>query len=221
MNTQIDFEQARFNMIEQQIRTWEVLDQSVLDLLYEIHREDFVPAGYQQLALADTNIPLANAQVMMTPKLEARLLQAVAVQANDRVLEIGTGSAYLTALLAKTGQHVDSIDIFPEFVMQAEAKLKNYCLDNVTLHTGDALGEWKNQAPYDVIVVSGSIAELDLRFQQQLAMNGRLFVIVGKSPAMEARLITRVSDQGWSSEALFETDLPALIGAEEIIPFRF
>jgi protein-L-isoaspartate(D-aspartate) O-methyltransferase len=237
MNTQIDFEQARLNMIEQQIRTWEVLDQSVLDLLYEVHREDFVPENYRQLALADTNIPLANGQVMMTPKLEARLLQAVKLQDSDRVLEIGTGSAYLTALLAKRVKHVDSIDIFSDFTREANSKLERYQLDNVKLHSGDALSTRENQATYDVIVVTGSVssltpsiqdAKLDVKagvkpatFIEQLAVNGRLFVIVGNSPAMEARLIKRIDDKSWSTEVLFETDLPALIGAEESAPFQF
>lgn len=221
MNTQIDFEQARLNMIEQQIRTWEVLDQDVLDLIYQIHREDFVPINYQQLALADTNIPLANGQVMMTPKLEARLLQAVALQKNDRVLEIGTGSAYLTALIAKRVQQLDSVDIFADFTKDALAKLENYQIENVQLHTADVLSNWKNQTSYDVIIVTGSMAELEQSLQGQLTESGRLFVIVGKSPVMEARLITRVGEKEWSNEVLFETDLPALIGAEESAPFQF
>ena len=221
MNTQIDFEQARLNMIEQQIRTWEVLDQDVLDLIHQVHREDFVPGNYKQLALADTNIPLANGQLMMTPKLEARLLQAVALQKNDRVLEIGTGSAYLTALIAKRVQHVDSVDIFPDFTKEATVKLENYQLENVLLHTGDALSNWKNQTSYDVIIVTGSMSKLEQTLQAQLTESGRLFVIVGKSPVMEARLITRVGENEWSTETLFETDLPALIGAEAAAPFQF
>jgi protein-L-isoaspartate(D-aspartate) O-methyltransferase len=237
MNTQIDFEQARLNMIEQQIRTWEVLDQDVLDLIYQVHREDFVPSNYKQLALADTNIPLANGQVMMTPKLEARVLQAVALQKNDRVLEIGTGSAYLTALIAKKVQQLDSVDIFADFTNDALAKLENYQIENVQLHTGDVLSNWKNQTSYDVIIITGSMSKLDQSLQddhvdvggriksgtfiEQLTEAGRLFAIVGKSPVMEARLITRVGDKEWSSEILFETDLPALIGAEEAAPFQF
>jgi protein-L-isoaspartate(D-aspartate) O-methyltransferase len=214
MTTQIDFEQARLNMIEQQIRTWEVLDQGVLDLVDEIHREDFVPNSYQQLALADVNIPLAHDQVMMTPKLEARLLQAIAIQKNDKILEIGTGSAYLTALMAKSAQHVDSVDIFADFGSEAKSKLENYQLNNVQLHTGDALSNWQGDAPYDVIVVTGSVPLLEPAFQEQLAPGGRLFVIVGESPVMEAILITRVDEKAWATEVLFETDLPALIGAD-------
>jgi protein-L-isoaspartate(D-aspartate) O-methyltransferase len=220
MTPDIDFEQARFNMIEQQIRTWDVSDQKVLDLLGLIHREDFVPEGFRQLALADTNIPLANSQAMMTPKLEARLLQAVAIQEEDRVLEIGTGSAYLTALLAKSAQHIDSIDIFENFGDEAKIKLKNYNIDNVSLSSADILSSWKNKLQYDVIVVTGSVLALDSNLQQQLTVGGRLFAIVGESPVMEARLITHMNDGQFNSEILFETELPALVGVHEPSSFE-
>jgi len=219
MPPQIDFEQARLNMIEQQIRTWEVLDQDVLELLNDIHREDFVPDNYQQLALADISIRLAHDQVMMTPKLEARLLQAVAMQKQDRALEIGTGSGYLTALLAKSAQHVDSVDIFADFCHEARAKLENYQLNNVQLHTGDPLSGWQGEPPYDVIVVTGSLPQLDPALPDQLAAGGRLFVILGESPVMDASLITRVGENECTCEVLFETDLPALIGADPSPPF--
>ncbi len=219
MTIQIDFEQARLNMIEQQIRPWQVLDQDVLHLLHEIHREDFVPDNYQQLALADINTPLAHEQLMMTPKLEARLMQAVAIQQKDKVLEIGTGSAYLTALIAKCARQVDSVDIFTDFSNEARAKLDNYQLNNVHLHTGDVLSGWQGESPYDVIVVTGSLPRLDPALQEQLTTGGRLFVIVGESPVMEASLITRIGENEWHTEALFETDLPALIGADLPPPF--
>ena len=221
MNTQIDFEQARLNMIEQQIRTWEVLDQNVLDLLDQIHREDFVPSDFQSLALADTNIPLPNGQVMMTPKLEARLLQAVALNKNDSVLEIGTGCAYLTSLIAKSSKHVDSIDIFPDFTKEAKIKLENYQIENVNLITADALSDWTDKPAYDVIIVTGSVSSLNPLWREQLTDGGRLFVISGKSPVMNAQLITRIDKQTWSNEVVLETDLPALIGAEEPVPFDF
>ena len=220
MTTEIDFEQARLNMIEQQIRPWQVLDQKVLDLLDLIHREDFVPADFRQLALADTNIPLANDQVMMTPKLEARLLQALDVREQDKVLEIGTGSAYLTALLAKSAEQVDSIDIFENFVTEAKSKLENYSIDNVSLKRADVLSDWRNESEYDVIVVTGSVLEIDSKLQQQLTAGGRMFVIVGESPIMEARLITRINDGQFNSEALFETELPALVGVHEPSSFE-
>lgn len=221
MTTQIDFEHARLNMIEQQIRPWEVLDQAVLDLIYEVHREDFVPDKYRELALADINIPLANAQIMMTPKLEARMLQAVAIQKGDRVLEIGTGSGYITALMAKTAKHVDSVDIFADFSAATRVKLENYQLKNVQLHTADALSGWRGVPPYDVIVVTGSVTQLQPALQEQLVTGGRLFVIAGASPAMEARLVTRAGEKEWATESLFETDLPALIGAEPAPSFQF
>lgn len=221
MTTQIDIDQARFNMIEQQIRTWEVLDKTVLDLLLEIHREDFVPNDYRQLAFADMNIPLANAQVMMTPKLEARLLQSLAIQENDSVLEIGTGSSYLTALLAKCANRVESVDIFSDFSHEAKIKLAVYQISNVELRTADALLDQQTQKEYDVIVVTGSLPRFNPVFQEQLAPGGRLFVITGDSPVMEARLITRVGTGEYVTESLFETDLPPLLGIDKTSSFKF
>jgi len=220
MNTQINFEQARINMIEQQIRTWEVLDQNVLELIAEIHREDFVPVEYHQLALADVQIPLAHQQVTMTPKVEARLLQALEIQKTEKVLEIGTGCAYLTALLARSSHHVTSVDIFSEFTSEATIKLTRHGIQNVTLETGDAIRGWSSQSPYDVIVVTGSVPLLDTCFQEQLNHGGRLFIITGVSPVMEALLITRVGANEWLKESLFETDIPALIGAPATSAFK-
>ena len=217
----MDFEQARFNMIEQQIRTWEVLDQKVLDLIEELHREDFIPEAYKQLALADINIPLAHGEVTMTPKLEARVLQALAVNPGDEILEIGTGCSYFTALLAKAGGTVHSVDIYPEFTERARALLAGHGLDNVQLYTGDALYGWPAGAPYDVIAVTGSVPSLLIEYQQQLNPGGRLFVIVGESPIMDAVLITRTGRDEWSRESLFETDLPPLVGAAKKTHFQF
>ncbi len=217
----MDFEQARLNMIEQQIRPWEVLDQHTLDLIAEIHREDFVPEGYRQLALADVRIPLLHDQLTMTPKVEARLMQSLAVQKQDKILEIGTGCGYLTALLGASGEVVHSVDIFPEFAEQARPKLDQYDLTNIHLHTGDASHGWHDASPYDVIVVTGSVPVLNEDFQSQLNTNGRLFIIVGESPVMEAMLIMRIGDQEWAYEELFETDLPPLIGASGQTLFEF
>lgn len=217
----MNFEQARENMIKQQIRPWEVVDPKTLNLLAEIHREDFVPDQYRHLALADINIPLLHGQVTMTPKVEARLLQDLTIQPHEKVLEIGTGCGYLTALLANSGNFVHSIDIFPEFKDHAESSIKQYGLDNIELHVGDAIHGWPQQGPYDVIVVTGSVPILELYFQQQLNVGGRLFVIVGQSPAMDARLITKTGTDTWSVDSLFETDLPALIGAPEPESFHF
>ena len=156
----MDFEQARHNMIEQQIRTWEVLDLSVLDLFQTLHREDFVPASFRRLALADINIPLPHDQVTMTPKLEARLLQGLAILRTDRVLEVGTGCGFLTALLACSAAEVHSVDIFPEFTASAAPKLNRYGIGNVHLYTGDAALGWPQAGPYDVMVITGSVPVL-------------------------------------------------------------
>ena len=221
MTSQINFEQARLNMIEQQIRPWEVLDQTVLDLLHLVHREDFVPEEFRQLALADVTIPLANEQVMMTPKLEARLLQALDIQDNESVLEVGTGTGYLTALLAKLASQVESIDVFEDFTNSARKALDAYALDNITLDTRDFFQEQQTARTYDVVVITGSMPSLDSRLNELLAVGGRLFVIVGESPVMEALLISRVSENDWQQESLFETELPPLLGVEVRSAFEF
>jgi protein-L-isoaspartate(D-aspartate) O-methyltransferase len=217
----MDFEQARFNMIEQQIRTWEVLDQQVLDLLGKVHREDFVPAAYRKLALADVNIPLAHDQVTMTPKVEARLLQALNLTADDKVLEIGTGCGYLTALLATRAKQVVSIDIFPDFTESAAIRLAQHGIQNVTLQTADAINGLPSEGPYSAIAVTGSLPVPNSQLEQQLTVGGRMFVIIGQSPVMSAMLVTRTGASQWSREPLFETDLPALIGAAAPEQFRF
>ena len=217
----MNFEQARSNMIEQQIRPWNVLNQVILELMSEIHREDFMPDEYKRLALADTRIPLAHGQVTMTPKVEARLLQALEIKPDDEILEIGTGCAYLTALLAKYGRHVLSIDIHPEFTEQARSKLQQHDIHNVTLESGDAIHDQQQSSPYDVIVLTGSVPFLEDCIQQQLKIGGRLFVITGQSPVMEAKLIKRLSENEWRTEVLFETDLPELEGASQLEPFIF
>ena len=211
----MSIEQARFNMIEQQIRPWEVLDPRVLELLPQVPREDFVPPAQRKLAFADTEIPLGHDQVMMPPRLEARLLQALAILPADTILEIGTGSGYLTALLARSGQHIYSVDIFAEFTVSARQKLTAHGINNVTLETGDAARGWNQHGPYDVIAVAGSLPLFADVFQQQLNVGGRLFMIVGRAPSMEALLITRVGPAEWTRESLFETCVPALINAPQ------
>jgi len=217
----MNFEQARSNMIEQQIKPWDVPNQSVLDLISEIHREDFMPDEYKRLALADTRIPLAHGQVTMTPKVEARLLQALEIKPEDEILEIGTGCAYLTALLAKSGHHVLSVDIHPEFTEQARLKLQQHDIHNVTLESGDAIHGWQQSSPFDVIVFTGSVPFLEDCIQQRLNIGGRLCVITGQSPVMQARLITRISENDWHDKVLFETDLPELEGAAQLETFKF
>lgn len=205
-------ERARYNMIEQQIRPWEVLDQHILDLLLNVPREQFVPEEYQHFAFADIPIPLAHAQVMMSPVVEARLLQALMLSPQDRVLEIGTGSGYLTALLAKSARFVDSVDIFEDFSREAKTKLDALDICNVSLHIGDAMQGWNTTAYYDVIVLTGSVPKLIPSFQAQLNEGGCLLAIVGEAPAMQAQRITRINDHELITETLFETHLPPLIG---------
>ncbi|MCH8163686.1 MAG: protein-L-isoaspartate O-methyltransferase [Proteobacteria bacterium] len=217
----MNFEQARSNMIEQQIKPWNVPNQVVLDLISNIHREDFVPDEYRRLALADVRIPLAHDQVTMTPKVEARILQALEIKLDDKILEIGTGCAYMTALLAKSGHHVHSVDVHPEFTEQAKLKLQQHDIQNVTLECGNAIHGWQQSSPYDVIVLTGSVPILEDHLQQQLKIGGRMFAIVGQSPAMEARLIKRVAENEWHNEILFETDLPELEGATQVETFKF
>ena len=215
-----NFEQARFNMIEQQIRPWDVLDQRTLDLIASVPRERFVPPDYRKLAFADINIPLAQGQVMMSPKVEARLLQALRLNPNDSVLEIGTGSGYLTALLAKVANHVNSVDIFPEFIQAAEVKLKALNINNVTLQVGDAISGWNTNVNYDVIVLTGSVPVLTSHFQDQLEEGGCLFAIVGEEPIMQAQLITKISqDINLEAELDCSQTVPILVnGAYQAYP---
>ena len=215
----MNLENARHNMIEQQIRPWEVLDQRVLDLLNEIPRENFVPKRYLKLAYADTTIPLGDEQVMMPPRVEARILQALNIQADETVLEVGTGSGYVTALLASLAEHVYSVDINTEMTRTAGEKLADHGIINVVLETGDAARGWDAHAPYDVIVLTGSLPLIPDNFKQALTVGGRLLAIVGDTPAMDVVLITRVGESEWAQETLFETDLPPLINAPE--PDRF
>lgn len=214
-------EQSRFNMIEQQIRTWEVLDPIVLDLLKHVPREDFVPAQYLGLAFADLEIPIGHGQRMLSPKMEARIVQSLSLKATDRVLEVGTGSGYMTALLAKLAQQVVSVDCVAEFTEAARKNLQQHGIDNVVLETGDAAQGWAPHAPYDVIVLTGSLPVLPAQLQQQLAIGGRLFVVVGEAPVMAATLIRRVAENAFRSDVLFETCVPELSGAPQPERFSF
>src|SRR5262245_30610402 len=204
-------EQARFNMIEQQIRTWEVLDQDVLDLLYAVRREEFVPAAYLELAFSDLEIPLyegaGEGERMMQPKMEARILQELAARKYERVLEVGTGSGYLAALLAARAQHVYSVEINPRLKALAEDNLRRSAVENVSVEQGDAAQGWAPQAPYDIIVLSGSTPILPPAFLSHLKTGGRLFAVVGDPPVMEARLITCIGQGVYHTVDLFETSL--------------
>ena len=217
----LNFEHARFNMVEQQVRPWEVLDARVLSLLESIHREDFVPVRYRKLAFADLNIPLDHGQVMMKPIVEGRMLQALGLGSDETVLEIGTGSGFVTACLARLAASVVSVDIFAEFREQAERRLKEKEIDNVELHTGDVMAGWQPDHAHDVVVVTGSVPSLPESFKGWVNPGGRLFVICGQAPAMEACLYTRLNVSEWRRESLFETDVPALIHAGEAPTFEF
>ncbi len=219
--TDINFEQARFNMIEQQIRPWDVLDQRVLDLIARVPREDFVPAAYRNAAFTDMSIPLGRGQVMMAPKIEARLLQALDIRPDETVLEVGSGSGYLTALLANQARHVYSTDIIPEFKLKAAQALASHDITNVSLEVADAANGFDRHGPYDVIVVTGSLPMLTGHFKRSLNMGGRLFAIVGDSPVMEAMLITRIGENEWTEDDLFETDLVPLLNASQPQRFKF
>ena len=217
----MNFEQARFNMVEQQIRPWEVLDQSVLDLLYVVPREEFVPPAYRTLAFADMEIPIGEAQKMWAPKIEARVLQELAVKKSDRVLEIGTGSGYLTALLAHRAAHVHSVEIKPALAEFGRANLARHGALNVTLEAGDGARGWAPKGSFDVIVLTGSTPVLSTAFVEQLATGGRLFVVVGDAPVMVARVLTCNCPGVVSNVDLFETQLAPLANCEQPPRFRF
>ena len=201
----MNLEQSRFNMVEQQVRTWSVLNPDILDLLYQIKREEFVPAAYRFMAFTDMEIPLEHDAVMLTPKMEARILQELNINKTDKILEIGTGTGYMTALLAKLGTHVYSVEIVPELHAMARINLQTHDITNITLEQGDAARGWPEHGPYDVIVLTASTPVLPETFQQSLAPGGRLFVIVGEEPVMEAMLITCTTPGNYGSICLFET----------------
>ena len=217
----MNIEQARYNMVEQQIRPWDVLDQDVLDLLFKVRREDFVPEAHRTLAFVDMEIPLGHGQTMWTPKLEARAIQELDIRATDRVLEIGTGSGYLTALLASRAAGVVSIDIFPEFTAAATQKLRAHGFDNVVLHTADAALDWPDDAGFDVIVLTGSTPLLSDALLHRLKVGGRLFAITGEAPVMQAQLITCTAPGATRSITLFETCVAPLINAPHPAVFVF
>jgi protein-L-isoaspartate(D-aspartate) O-methyltransferase len=217
----MNIEQARYNMVEQQIRPWDVLNQDVLDLLFKMRREDFVPEAHRALAFVDMEIPLGHGQAMWTPKLEARVLQELAIRSTDRVLEIGTGSGYLTALLASRAAEVVSVDIVPEFTAAATQQLHAHGISNVTLHSGDAARDWPDDAGFDVIVLTGSTPLLSDAFRRRLKVGGRLFAITGEAPVMQAQLITCTAPGATRSVVLFETCVAPLLNAPHPAAFIF
>lgn len=214
-------EQARFNMIEQQIRTWEVLDPNVLQLLHKVPREGFVPEAYQGLAFADIEIPLIDGQCMLTPKLEARILQSLNIQQSDQVLHIGTGSGYFTALLAHLAHHVTSLDVDAELSATAAYKLTEHNIHNVSIELADGINGFSAKQPYDVIVFTGSSPVEPPNVRAQLAIDGVMFIILGTAPVMQATLIQRLSETIYRQDVLFETCVPELAGAPRAEGFKF
>ncbi len=214
-------EQARFNMVQQQVRPWDVLDQRVLDLLQQIPRDQFVPTEYRNLAYADIETPIGNGQRMMFPRIEGRMLQALDIRPDDRILEIGTGSGYVTACLAKLGGEVISLDIRPEFTEQARSRLEAQGIKNVELRSDDGLAGRTEGGPFDVIAVTGSLPESPESLERQLNLDGRLFAVIGQAPTMEATLVTRVGEESWRSEEVFETVLAPLENLPSRSQFHF
>jgi protein-L-isoaspartate(D-aspartate) O-methyltransferase len=221
----MNIEKARFNMIEQQIRTWDVLDLDVLELLMVVKREAFVPAAYRSLAFVDTEIPLPCGENMFFPKLEARILQELAVKKHEHVLEIGAGSGYMAALLSHKARHVTTVEIEPELKAMAARNLADNGIDNVTVELGNGALGWEgsghNSAPYDVIVLSGSVPLLPDSLLQQVKVGGRILAIVGEAPVMSAQLTTRTSEVAYHTVKLFETSAKPLKSALTPSHFRF
>ncbi len=218
MDTNIEL--ARSKMIEHQIRAWDVVDSRVLEILSEMPREEFVPAAYRNLAFADLSVPLAHGQCMMAPKIEGRLLQALALAPGEQVLEIGTGTGFLAACMHELGARVHSIDIFPDFVDAALSRLEALDFGGITAQCADAT-RMSSDRRYDAIALTASLPVYDDRYAKSLGVGGRLFVIVGQAPVMEARLVTRVAEQEWTAASLFETDLTPLINAAPPPSFEF
>ena len=215
----MNIEQARFNMIEQQIRPWDVLDLGVLSLLAMVRREDFVPAAYKSLAFVDTEIPLGNGQVMLAPRVEARLLQEAHVQRHERVLEIGTGSGFMAALLAHRAQSVISLEKVPALATQAAANLRRGGVLNASVREMDGAAGLPGDGQFDVIMLSGSVAQVPQGLLDQLKVGGRLLAVVGQEPMMRAVRITHLSASQLQTEELFDTVVPRLSGMGE--PSRF
>ena len=217
----MDWEQARFNMVEQQIRTWDVLDQRILDLLFHIRREMFIEPTSRELAFADLEIPIGHGETMLAPKLEARMLQELQLRTADRVLEVGTGSGYMTALLAALSGKVCSVEIEPDLAAFGRANVGRMAYDNIVLEAGDGSHGWSAHAPYDAIVLTGSTPVLPAELSAQLSVGGRLLAVVGVEPVMTAKLITCVEAGKYSAQSLFETCIRPLRNAQSEPRFVF
>jgi len=206
----MNLEQARATMVDSQIRTWEVLDQRVLDTVLRVQREAFAPSQYASLAFVDMEIPIGHGEVMLAPKLEARMLQELTLKDTDRVLEVGTGTGYMTALLAALSGHVHTIELYEDFAQSAAKKLAAQGVQNITVEAGDAHDGWNRHAPYDAILLTGSVPVLPPGFRTQLRVGGRLLAVVGEPPIMTAILYTCVAEGALNEVGLFETCIPPL-----------
>jgi protein-L-isoaspartate(D-aspartate) O-methyltransferase len=217
----MNLEQARQNMVENQVRPWEVLDARVLDVLGRLHRDQFVAPAHQALAYADVGLPIGHGEVMMKPVLEGRVLQALELKNDDQVLEIGTGSGYLTACLASLAGHVTSVDVHADFIAAAGQRLAQAGLGNVKLETGEAVNAWQPAGQFDAVVVTGAVHEIPQRFLSWLKPGGRLLAVRGESPAQQMVLLTHEGEGRYREESILETDLPYLIHAEPPRKFVF
>ncbi len=217
----MNIEQARFNMIEQQIRPWDVLDQDVLNLLSVVKRENFVPAAYRDIAFADLEVPLPAGEHMLFPRVEARVLQELAVKRNETVLEIGAGSGFMAALLAHRGRHVLTVDIKPDLAELAKRNLAENGVTNAEVALGDGARGWPAAAPYDVICVSGGLPVLPQEMLEQLKIGGRLAAFVGTAPVMKAQIITRIDEKQFRVADVFETYVEPLVNAVQPPRFKF
>ncbi len=216
----MNIEQARFNMIEQQIRPWNVLDQDILDLLHVVKREQFVPAAYQNLAFADVEIPLPGGAAMFAPKIEARVMEELQLKKHETVLEIGTGSGYMAALLAHRAAKVVTVEINPETAAQAQQNLAKAGVVNATVEQGNGAQGW-GDAQYDVIVISGALEVLPEAILKQVKVGGRIAAIVGQPPVMESCIVTRTGENSWNTVKVFETNVAYLAGAVAPSHFQF
>jgi protein-L-isoaspartate(D-aspartate) O-methyltransferase len=217
----MNIEQARHNMIEQQIRPWDVLDLKVLDLVMRSPREEFVDPAQRNLAFVDMELPIGHGASMMFPRVEARMLQALQVQPGDKVLEVGTGSGFVTFMLASLASHVTSVEINEELAQGAEKHLADHGVENVEIKVGDAAGGWSQGQPYDVIAITGSLPSLPESFKQELQIGGRLFAVIGDGPVMVGKLITRLNANEWKEQDLFDTWLAPLQNTATPEPFQF
>ncbi len=217
----MDFERARFNMVEQQVRPWEVLDHDVLESMMTVKREEFVPEQFRSLAFSEAEIPIGCGQIMLSPVIEGKILQAAQVKKTDSVLEIGAGSGYFAALLASRADWVRSLEIEPELAALAANNLKNAGIENVIVEEGDGAEGWPERGPYDVIVVSAGMPMLPQAFKDQLNVGGRLIAFVGEAPLMVARLVTNLGEGKFETVDLFENVVPPLKNAKRVDSFRF